>query len=221
MVSTGTSTDAPLPCEKRRALFHSTLEPKHQRCSASLSQSQRSFTFVSSISTLLNKGGTHANVLVLLRTSVLQQNKHKHSSAQPFCSNLVRRHERSEGRRSRSEEQTQSNTHFFKDALKHLQRLSAHHAHFKQLKTSLKQAQAMPCKCLFFPKQATGFKRSFTLMQSKLKVHPTCARHHINCKGTHKEVKNFHINSPSQELGIIHIVSGGKLLCLETFSTGL
>ena len=51
--------------------FHSTLEPKHQRCSASLSQSQRSFTFVNSISTLLNKGGTHANVLMLLRTSVL------------------------------------------------------------------------------------------------------------------------------------------------------
>ena len=73
-------------CEKRRALFHSTLEPKHQRCSASLSQSQRSFTFVNSISTLLNKGGTHANVLVLLRTSVLQQNKH--TSAQPLCSNL-------------------------------------------------------------------------------------------------------------------------------------
>ena len=101
-------------CEKRRALFHSTLEPKHTRCSASLSQSQRSFTFVNSISTLLNKEGTHANVLVLLRTSVLQQNKHKHSRAQPLCSNLVRRHERSEGRRSRSEEQTQSNTHFFK-----------------------------------------------------------------------------------------------------------
>ena len=139
-------------CEKRRALFHSTLEPKHTRCSASLSQSQRSFTFVNSISTLLNKGGTHANVLVLLRTSVLQQSKHKHSSAQPLCSNLVRRHERSEGRRSRSEEQTQSNTHFFKDALKHLQCFSAHHAHFKQLKTSSKQAQAMPCKCLFFPK---------------------------------------------------------------------
>ena len=73
-------------CEKRRALFHSTLEPKHQRCSASLSQSQRSFTFVNSISTLLNKGGTHANVLMLLRTSVLQQNKH--TSAQPLCSNL-------------------------------------------------------------------------------------------------------------------------------------
>ena len=152
MVSTGTSSDAPLPCEKRRALFHSTLEPKHQRCSASLSQSQRSFTFVNSISTLLNKGGTHANVLMLLRTPCFSKTSiqvHSHSAR-----TSVRRHERSEGRRPRFQEQTQSNTHFFKDAPKASRvllcsscTLQASHVKLKArntFKPSSKHAMSMP-----------------------------------------------------------------------------
>ena len=64
--------------------------------------------------------------------------------------------------------------------------MEAYQAHLFEAQPHL----AMPCQRLFLPTQNTRFKRSFTLMQSKL-MDPTCARHHVNCKGTHKEVKNF------------------------------
>ena len=82
--------------------------------------------------------------------------------------------------------------------LKHLECFSAHHAHSKHLTSSSKQetlssqAPNMLCPCLFLLTQNKRFKHSSQLMQCKLVVHVTCARHPVNCKGTHKEVKNFH-----------------------------
>ena len=121
------STISPLAVKNAELFFHSTLEPKHQRCSASLSQSQRSFTFVNSISTLLNKGGTLS-----------------------------------------SKQETLSS-----------------------------QAPNMLCPCLFLLTQNKRFKHSSQLTQCKLVVHVTCSRHPVNCKGTHKEVKNFLLRARS------------------------
>ena len=144
MVSTGTFSDAPLPCEKRRALFHSTLEPKHQRCSASLSQSQRSFAFVNSISTLLNKGGTHANVLMLLRTSVLpakQAYVHSHSAR-----TSVRRHERARVGGQGLKSKLRATRTSSRILLKHLECFSAHHAQLQASPVKLKARNTFKAK---------------------------------------------------------------------------
>ena len=90
--------------------------------------------------------------------------------------------------------------------LKHLECFSAHHAHSKHLTSSSKQetlssqAPNMLCPCLFLLTQNKRFKHSSQLTQCKLVVHVTCARHPVNCKGTHKEVKNFHTPSCLQQL---------------------
>ena len=82
--------------------------------------------------------------------------------------------------------------------LKHLECFSAHHAHSKHLTSSSKQetlssqAPNMLCPCLLLLTPNKRFKHSSQLMQCKLVVHVTRARHPVNCKGTHKEVKNFH-----------------------------
>ena len=87
--------------------------------------------------------------------------------------------------------------------LKHLECFSAHHAHSKHLTLSSKQetlssqAPNMLCPCLFLLKQNKRFKHSSQLTQCKLVVHVTCARHPVNCKGTHKEVKNFLLEARS------------------------
>ena len=88
------------------------------------SKVSQSLALVNSVSTLLNKGESHADVLRLLRTSVLQQNKHKLS--QPLCSSLVP-HDTSEARVGGNQLQAklQSNTHFFMDAHRHRQVLQS------------------------------------------------------------------------------------------------
>ena len=116
----------------------------------------------------------------------------------------VLRHERSEGRRPKFKEQTQSNTHFFKNAPKASRvllcsscTLQASYVKLKARKTLSSQAPNMLCSCLFLLTPTNGSSSS-QLMQCKLVVHVTCARHPVNSKGTHKKVKNFHIQEKDE-----------------------
>ena len=110
--------------------------------------------------------------------------------------------------------------------LKHLECFSAHHAHSKRLTLSSKQetlssqAPNMLCPCLFLLTQNKRFKHSSQLTQCKLVVHVTCSRHPVNCKGTHKEVKNFHTLRCGQPLrrrrmpihwNLLHMALGSSL----------
>ena len=111
--------------------------------------------------------------------------------------------------------------------LKHLECFSAHHAHSKHLTSSSKQealssqAPNMLCPCLFLPKQNKRFKHSSQLTQSKLVVHVTCARHPVNCKGTHKKVKNFHTYRAEVNFCLHLACRNACALALASVSTGL
>ena len=74
--------------------------------------------------------------------------------------------------------------------------------------TLLSQASNMLCPCLLLLTPNKRFKHSSQLMQCKLMVHVTCARHPVNCKGTHKKVKNFHkFSFPEQHAAYMKISS--------------
>ena len=72
--------------------------------------------------------------------------------------------------------------------------LQASHVKLKvrnTFKPSSKHAMSMPVSA-----DTQTVQDSSQLTQCKLVVHVTCSRHPVNCKGTHKEVKNFHTNTP-------------------------
>ena len=78
----------------------------------------------------------------------------------------------------------------------------------------------MLCPCLLLLTPNKRFKHSSQLMQCKLVVHVTRARHPVNCKGTHKEVKNFHITHHASDrchcsVGIRHTV--GNQACSKSW----
>ena len=231
MVSTGTSSDAPLPCEKRRALFHSTLEPKHPEVfgkslaeSAQLHFREFHLNFVKQRRNTCKRPSASQD----FNASAKQAYKCTATLLEPQYDDTSEARVGRQGLKSKLRATRTSS----RMLLKHLECFSAHHAHSKHLTSSSKQetlssqAPNMLCPCLLLLTPNKRFKHSSQLMQCKLVVHVTCARHPVNCKGTHKEVKNFHSLTTMGHTHVFPLLWGPSLCQCDrdlslTTSTGL
>ena len=161
--------------EKRRAsLFHSTLETNTEVFSkvscGFLAQQTNSF------STLLNKGGITCNrPITLLRTSAPTQT----AGAQPLCLSLFptgTSEARVGGKQLRS---SQSSTHFFKDAPKHLQYCQSSSYATKAIANMLKHVYAMP--------NASSSRKASSVRKNKVQTFFPCKKTSGYSRATQKE----------------------------------